>query len=268
MKKIIAGVLAAVMVLNFTGCIGNSKAAAGNKKKVINIGATPSPHAEILEVVKPLLEKEGYELKVKVFSDYKLPNRAVESGELDANYFQHVPYLEEFNKTEGTHLVWTVKVHVEPMGIYSKKYKKVTDIGDKAVVTVPNDPTNGSRALKLLASTGVIKLNDKELVSKLDIIENKKNIKIVEMDAPQLPRSMEDADLSIINTNYAFQGGLTPVKDALITEPKDSPYANVIAVKKGNENTEWAKALNKVMTSQEVKKFIEDKYKGAIIPSF
>ena len=227
---------------------------ASDKDKTIIVGATPVPHAEILEVIKPILAKDGYKLEIKEFNDYTVPNLATEDGDLDANFFQHLPYLEEFNKNKGTHLVKTVGVHLEPMGVYSKKIKDIKDLKDGDSVTIPNDPTNESRALDVLESAGLIKLNNNPLKTPLDIVEN--------------PRTLDDVVIAVINTNYALNANLNPKHDALVLESKDSPYTNYIVVKAGNENSLKTKALNKAILSPEVKQFIENKYKGAILPSF
>ncbi|AYD40160.1 MetQ/NlpA family ABC transporter substrate-binding protein [Clostridium fermenticellae] len=271
MKKILSIILS-VLVLSvvFTGC-GNTSTKdnpASKEKKVIKIGASPVPHAEILKKVKPILAKEGYDLQIKEFTDYVTPNTALDSGEIDANFFQHIPYLEKFNQEKHTDLVYTVKVHLEPMGIYSKKVKDIKDLKDGAVIAVPNDPTNEARALKVLQKSGLIKVKDGELISKTDITENKKNIQIKELDAPQLPRVLGDVDAAVINSNFAIEANLNPTKDAIAIEAKDSPYANVIVVRAKDKNKDFVKALDKAITSPEIKKFIEEKYKGSIIPSF
>lgn len=273
MKKILSIILSVLLFsVVFTGCGNTSKqdVSSNNKsdKKVIKIGASPVPHKEILEKVKPILAKEGYDLQIKEFTDYAAPNTALDSGEIDANFFQHVPYLEKFNKEKHTDLAYTVKVHLEPMGVYSKKVKSLNDLKDGAIIAVPNDPTNESRALKLLQKTGVIKVKDGELISKTDITENKKNIKIKELDAPQLPRTLGDVDAAVINSNFALDAKLNPTKDAIAIESKDSPYANVIAVRAKDKDKDFVKALDKAITSPEIKKFIEEKYKGSIIPAF
>lgn len=236
--------------------------------KTIKIGATPVPHAEILEQIKPLLSKQGYTLDIKVFNDYVIPNLAVNDGELDANFFQHIPYMEDFNAKRGTALVKTVGVHLEPMGVYSKKIKNLNELKEGDSVAIPNDPTNRSRALDVLATANLIKLKDVSSKTPLDITENAKKLKFTELDAAQLPRTLDDVTISVINTNYALNAGLNPTKDALSIESKQSPYVNIVVVKKGNENNEAIKALNKAITSQEVKTFIETKYKGAIVPAF
>lgn len=236
--------------------------------KTIKIGATPVPHVEILEQIKPLLSKQGYTLDIKVFNDYVIPNLAVNDGELDANFFQHIPYMEDFNAKRGTTLVKTVGVHLEPMGVYSKKIKNLNELKEGDSVAIPNDPTNRSRALDVLATANLIKLKDVSSKTPLDITENAKKLKFTELDAAQLPRTLDDVTISVINTNYALNAGLNPTKDALSIESKQSPYVNIVVVKKGNENNEAIKALNKAITSQEVKTFIETKYKGAIVPAF
>lgn len=254
--------------LALVGLLGLSINAFAKDDKTITVGATPVPHAEILEVIKPELKKQGYELKIKVFNDYVIPNTAVNDGELDANFFQHTPYLVKFNKDKGTKLVKTVGVHLEPMGVYSKKIKSLKELkkGDK--VSIPNDPTNESRALDVLATSGLIKLKDTPFKTPLDITDNPKNLKFTELDAAQLPRTLQDVTISVINTNYALNAGLNPTKDALAIESKESPYVNIVVVKEGNENSPKIKALDKAINSNSVKKFIETKYKGAIVPAF
>lgn len=272
-KKILTGFLVGVLTIGLVACGQNGggneeKKSAGDDKTIV-IGATPNPHAEILqEAVKPILEKEGYKLDVKIFNDYVLPNEGLNEGSLDANYFQHLPYLEETVKAKGYKLTSVAKVHLEPMGVYSEKIKDIKDVKDGATVTIPNDPTNGARAIKLLQKAGLIIVKDMELPTVNDITENTKNINIKEMDAPQLPTTLKDVDLSVINSNFALEAKLNPLKDSLFIEDKDSPYANIIAVREDNKDTDKIKALTKAINSPEVKKFIEDKYKGAIIPSF
>ncbi len=238
------------------------------KKTVIRIGATPVPHVEILQIVKPLLKAKGYDLQIVEFTDYVTPNIAVDEGELDANFFQHLPYLEQFNKNKKTSLVKTVSVHLEPMGVYSKKIINLNELKDGDTIAVPNDPTNESRALDLLVNAGLLTFKDVEFKTVIDIINNPKNLKIKELDAPQLPRVLDEVAAAIINTNYALSANLNPLKDALVLESKDSPYANIIVVKKGNENKDYIKALNEAVTSPEVKAFIREKYKGSIVESF
>ncbi|MCY6959122.1 MetQ/NlpA family ABC transporter substrate-binding protein [Clostridium brassicae] len=269
-KKILSIVLTSTLICSLvalTGC-GAKKGAEVKEKKKIVIGANPTPHAEILQKVKPILEKEGYTLEIKEFTEYTTLNKVLQDGEIDANYFQHIPYLEQFNKENKTDLVYTVKVHIEPMAIYSKKIKDLKELKNGSVIAVPNDPTNEARALKLLEREGIMKFKDGQLISKLDIKENPKNIEIKELDAAQLPRVLQDVDVAVINTNYAISAGLNPTKDSLAIEDKDSPYANIIAVKKENKDKEYIKALNKAINSEEIKKYIKEKYNGTVIPAF
>ena len=273
-KKILALALAGVLVVGaLTGC-GSSKSESSDKKtddKKITVAASATPHAEILEEAKTLLKDKGYELEVKVFDDYVQPNNVVESGEFDANYFQHVPYLEQFNEEKGTHLVVAGKIHYEPFGIYPGTKKDLKDItkGDK--IAVPNDTTNEARALLLLQDNGIIKLKDgagiKATVN--DIEENPNNIEIVELEAAQVPRVVNEVAYVVLNGNYALEANYTVKKDALAYEKSDSEaaktYVNVIAVKEGNENSEKIKALVDVLKSDSIKKFINEKYDGAVI---
>ncbi len=272
MKKIFGAILAGSLIM-LTGCSGEKNSGetsngALKEVKTIVVGATPVPHAEILEVMKPLLEKDGYKLEVKIFNDYVIPNKVTDGDEIDANFFQHTPYLLKFNMEQKTNLVSVANVHIEPMGIYSKKIKSLDEIRDGDSVAIPNDPTNGGRALDVLESAGLIKTKDAEFKTKLDIIENPKKLKITELEAAQLPRVIDDFTIAVINTNYALPAGLNPNKDALAIESKDSPYANILVVKAGNENTDKTKALVKAITSPEVKAFINEKYQGAILPAF
>lgn len=255
-SKILLGALLAVTL------------SSADKAKTIIVGATPVPHAEILEAAKPLLEKEGFKLEIKEFNDYTIPNLATEDGDLDANFFQHLPYLNEFNKNKGTHLVKTVGVHLEPMGVYSAKIKDLNELKNGDTVAIPNDPTNESRALDVLASAGLIKLNDNPLKTPLDIVENPKNLKFSEIEAAQIPRTLGDVTIAVINTNYALNAKLNPSKDALALESTESPYTNYVVVKAGNENSSKTKALNKAINSDEIRSFIKSKYEGAILPSF
>lgn len=272
-RKILTIAISTLFVTTLlAGCGSQSGSTGGdsskNDKKEIIIGATPKPHEEILQHIKPVLKKEGYDLKIKEFTDYVTPNKALSSGEIDANFFQHIPYLNDYNKKNNTDLVAAAKVHLEPMGLYSKKVKNISQLKNGAEIAIPNDATNGSRALKLLAKQGLIKVKDGELISKVDITENKKNFKITELDAPQLPRVLQDVDAAVINTNYALEAKLNPLKDALAIESKESPYANIIAVRKEDKDKPYVKALIKAANSPEVKKFIQDTYKGSIVPAF
>ena len=236
----------------------------------LSVAATPVPHAEILEYVKPMLAKEGVELEVRVFTDYVQPNIQVAQKRMDANFFQHKPYLDEFNKDRGTDLVAVAGVHIEPFGAYSRRIKKLDELKEGAVVAIPNDPTNGGRALSLLEKAGLLKLKEGAGVNATisDIVANPKNLKIRELEAPQLPRSLEDLAIAVINTNYALEAKLVPAKDALFIEQKDSPYANILTIRKGDENRPEIQKLTKALTSEEVKKFINEKYQGAIVPAF
>ncbi|AHM57548.1 ABC-type metal ion transport system, periplasmic component (plasmid) [Peptoclostridium acidaminophilum DSM 3953] len=238
--------------------------------KTIVVGATPLPHSELLEFIKPQLEKEGITLEITEFTDYNTPNLALADGALDANFFQHVPYMEEFAAKNNLEIVSAGKVHVEPMGVYSKKIASADEIANGAKVAVPNDPTNEGRALLLLQSNGLIKLKDAAALDQTpkDIVENPKNLEFTELEAAQLPRVLDDVDFAVINTNYALEGGLNPVKDALFAEGEDSPYANIVTVRKGDEKRPEIVKLIEVLNSPEVKQFIEEKYEGSIIPAF
>ena len=273
MKKTVwalAGLLALGTLV--AGCSGEKKEAAqsSDKKVVLKVGATPVPHAEILNEIKPLLAKDGIDLQIIEFTDYVKPNLSLNDKEIDANFFQHEPYLKKFAADRKLDLVNLVAVHIEPMGVYSKKLKDIKSVPDGAKVAIPNDPTNGGRALNILAKAGLIKLKDGVGISATvgDIVENPKNLKITEAEAAMLPRTLDDVDLAVINSNFAMEAKLNPTKDALFIEPKDSPYANIVAVRKGDENRKEIQALKKALTSPEVKKFIEEKYKGAVIPAF
>ena len=273
-KKILALALAGVLVVGALTGYGSSKSESSEKKtddKKITVAASATPHAEILEEAKTLLKDKGYELEVKVFDDYVQPNNVVESGEFDANYFQHVPYLERFNEEKGTHLVVAGKIHYEPFGIYPGTKKDLKDIAKGDKIAVPNDTTNEARALLLLQDNGIIKLKDgagiKATVN--DIEENPNNIEIVELEAAQVPRVVNEIAYVVLNGNYALEANYTVKKDALAYEKSDSEaaktYVNVIAVKEGNENSEKIKALVDVLKSDSIKKFINEKYDGAVI---
>jgi D-methionine transport system substrate-binding protein len=238
--------------------------------QTLTVAATAVPHAEILEFVKPALAKEGVDLQVKVFTDYVQPNVQVAEKRLDANFFQHQPYLDEFNKSRGTQLVSVVGVHVEPFGAYSSKYKKLDELPQGATVVIPNDATNGGRALLLLDKAGLIKLKDKHniLATPKDISENPKGLKFRELEAATLPRVLSQVDLALINTNYALEAKLDPKNDALVIEGSDSPYVNNLVARADNKDSDAIQKLAKALTTPEVKKFIEDKYKGAIVPAF
>lgn len=241
--------------------------------KEIKVGASPAPHAEILEAAAPALEKLGYKLSIVEYTDYVQPNIALDTSDLDANYFQHLPYLEQFNAERGTKLVSAGAIHYEPFGIYAGKTAALDAIADKATVAVPNDATNEARALLLLEAQGLIKLNEGVGLNatKNDIAEDPKNLEILEVEAAQIPRSLKDVDIAVINGNYAIDAGLK-VSDALAVEASDSEaattYGNIVAVQEGKENDEIAKALIEALTSDDVKAFIESTYEGAVVPLF
>lgn len=234
------------------------------------IGASPVPHAEILKAIAPLLEAQGIKLEIKEFTDYILPNTQLAEKQLDANFFQHKPYLDDQNQKNGTDLVAVTAVHVEPFGAYSKKIKSIDELADGAKVAIPNDATNGGRALILMAKNGLIKLKDDTNITstKADITENKKNLDIIELDAAMLPRQLDEVDLALINTNYALEAGLVPTKDALFIEGADSPYANLLVARPDNKDSDAIKKLAAALNSAEAKAFIEEKYQGSIIPAF
>jgi len=271
--KLLAAVTLA-MSLFMTGCGGGDKPAekpAAGAETTLKIGATPAPHSEILEQIKPDLKEQGINLEIIEFNDYVQPNIALNDKELDANFFQHEPYLNDFiAEHKDMKLKNAGGVHVEPMGIYSSKIKDLKELADGATVSIPNDPTNGGRALLLLQKANLLKLKDGSGAEATlqDIAENTKNLNIQEVEAAQLPRTLEDVDISIINTNFALNADLNPMKDALFIEDKDSPYVNIIAVRDGDENRDDIKKLLTTIKSDKVKKFIEDKYKGAIVPAF
>lgn len=245
--------------------------ASADTSKALVVAASPTPHADILNFVKKnLADKAGLKLEVKEFTDYVLPNTATDTGQVDANFFQHQPYLDDFNKKNDTHLVSVGTVHLEPLGLYSKKVKDLGDIKSGQTVAVPNDTTNEGRALQLLAGNGLITLKDGVGTSaKLSDITDKKGLKFKELEAATVPRALNDVDAAVINGNYAIEAKLKPAKDALAIEKADgNPYANIIAVKKGNEKDVRVQKLVKLLHSDEVKKFIEDRYQGSVIPAF
>ncbi len=269
MKKLIAAALTGALVF---GTVGTSVVFAADDDKTITVAASETPHAEILEEAKPLLEEEGYDLEVTVFDDYVQPNEVVESGDFDANYFQHIPYLESFNEEKGTHLVNAGGIHYEPFGIYPGTKSSLDDIADGDTIAVPNDTTNEARALLLLQDNGIITLKDGVGLEATvnDIAENPYNVEIVELAAEQVARVAEETSYIVLNGNYALQAGYSVSKDALAYETSDSEaaktYVNVIAVKEGNENSDKIKALVDVLKSDEIKDFINEKYDGAVIP--
>ena len=242
------------------------------RAETLTVAASAIPHAEILEFVKPQLRAEGVDLRIKVFTDYVQPNLQVEEHQLDANFFQHKPYLDAFNREHGTHLVVVPgsAVHVEPFGAYSKKIHTVAQLRDGAVIAVPNDPSNSARALLLLQKQGLIKLRDPTdiLATSHDVTFNPRHLKIRELEAATLPRVLDDVDLALINTNYALAAGLAPTRDALFIEGSDSPYANLVAARAENVNSPALRKLVEALRSPAAKKFIQDKYHGAVVATF
>ncbi len=275
---VVAVAVALCAALALTGCSGTSSDSASENSddsKVIKVAAVPTPHAEILNnAVAPLLEKEGYTLEVTEFTDYIQPNTATEDGEVDANYFQHGPYLENFNAERGTHLVSVTAVHYEPLAIYPGKVSSLDDLQNGATVAVPNDPTNEARALLLLQQEGLITLADGVGVNATinDIVDNPLNLQIEELEAAVVPTVLADVDVACINANYAIEAGLTVNNDALAVESADGDaaktYANLLVVKEGNENNEGIQALAKALNSDEVRDYINDNYQGSVLPVF
>lgn len=272
LKKLLSAV--AIMMTTailFTGCGGDSNNSKSKDAKELKIGATPVPHSEMLNEIKPILKEEGIELNIIEFSDYVQPNIALNDKELDANFFQHEPYLNDFIKE---HKEMKLKnaggVHIEPMGVYSKKIKTLDELKDGDSIAIPNDPTNGGRALMLLERAGLLKLKEGvgELATVQDVVENSHNIKFQEVEAAQLPRTLDDVTAAVINTNYAMQINLVPTKDALFMEDSTSPYVNIVAVREGDENRPEIQSLMKALRSDKIKKFIESKYKGEVVPAF
>jgi len=271
MKRALKLVLALTLILTiFAGCGANKKASS-----TIKVGASVTPHAEILNVAKEILAEKGITLEVVEFTDYVQPNTNVENGQLDANYFQHVQYLQQFNKDNGTHIVSVAAIHYEPFGIFPGKTKSLAELKDGAVISVPNDGTNEARALMLLEAQGLIKLKDTAdfTATILDIEENPKNLVIKEIEAAQLTLSLQDVDMAVINGNYAIQAGLNATVDALAIEDKDSDviknnYTNILCVKEGNENNPAIQELVKALKSEKIKNFMLEKYNGAVVSMF
>ena len=292
MKKLLALTLALVLCLGLAACGGgtstdtdtnadtssdadtNGDATANGETITLTVGATPNPHAEILAQVKDGLAAEGIDLVVKEYSDYVVPNTAVEEGDLDANYFQHTPYMEKFNEENGTHLVSVGKIHYEPMGIYPGLTKTLEELPDGATIAVPNDATNEARALQLLAAQGLIELKEDAGLNATpnDITSNPKNLQFKELEAAMLPQTASEVDLSVINSNFAMEGGMNPATDSLASEDADSEaaqtFANIIAVKEGHENDPAIQALVKALQSDKVKEYIEKTYSGAVVAVF
>lgn len=282
MKKFVTIALTAALSVGLlAGCGSGSNDANNNadanadaEDKVITVAASPSPHAEILAVAGEVLEAEGYELQVTEFTDYVQPNLVVENDEIDANYFQHQPYLTDFNAERDTHLVSVAAVHYEPFGIYSTNHASLDELADGAIIAVPNDVTNEARALQLLQAQGIITLKEDAglTATKQDIIDNPYNIELQEVEAAALPSTLDGADFAVINGNYAIPAGLNVAQDALACEDAASEaaqtFANILVVKEGNEDSEKIQALVKALTSDEVKTFINDTYEGAVVPIF
>lgn len=273
-KRVLSIVLALTLgVVAFTGCSksGSANSSSDANDKVIKVGASVTPHAEILEQIKDDLAEEGWTLEIVEYNDYVIPNTALENGDLDANYFQHKPYLDDFNAENGTHISAAIAVHFEPMGVYAGKSSDLSNVADGAVIAVPNDTTNEARALLLLEAQGLIKLKDGVGVQAtvLDIEENPKNIEIKELEAAQIAKAIKDVDFAVLNGNYAIEAGLG---DAIAVEASDSlaadTYANYVCVREGEESSEKTEALRKAILSEEVKSFIEDNYQGAVLPVF
>jgi D-methionine transport system substrate-binding protein len=257
-KKTLAALVAAT---TFSGAVAAEE---------LSVAATPVPHAEILEFVKPQLAEQGVELDVKVFTDYVQPNIQVDQKRMDANFFQHQPYLDEFNDGRGTDLVTVTGVHVEPFGAYSSKIESLDDLKDGAVVAIPNDPTNGGRALLLLQKAGLITLKDESKITATprDIAENPKNLDFKELEAATLPRILNQVDMALINTNYALEAGLNPTEDALVIEGSDSPYVNILVARPDNKDSDAMKKLAAALNSEDVREFILTNYEGAVVPAF
>lgn len=279
MKKLLALAMALTLCLGLAACGGDTTDASTDdtaqtgETVTLKVGATPAPHQEILEQVVDNLAEQGITLEIVPYTDYNTPNTAVEEGENDANYFQHITYMNNYNKDNGTHLVSVAEVHYEPFGLYAGKTASIADLPDGAQIAVPNDATNEARALLLLQQEGLIKLADGVGINatKLDIKENKKNLEILELEAAQIPTRLKDVDLAVINGNYAIDAGLK-VADALAVESKDgdaaTAYVNVVAVKEGNEKNEAIQALVKALKSDTIRDYINNTYGGAVVPVF
>lgn len=266
MKKILSILLIVLLSLSLLTACGKE---SGDTEKIV-IGVSPDPHAKIVAQVVEDLKEDGIELVIKEFTDYVTPNTTLDDGDLDANYFQHIPYLEDFVEKEGVNLVHLDGVHIEPMALYSSKVDSLDALEEGAEIAIPNDSTNGGRALLLLQDHGLIKLDEAAgiLATERDITENPKNLKFTALEAALIPRALDDVDAAVINTNYALEADLNPTEDGIIVEDANSPYINVIAVRKGEENQDKFKKLIRALQSEKVRKFIEEEYKGAIVPAF
>ncbi|MGG7073162.1 MetQ/NlpA family ABC transporter substrate-binding protein [Campylobacter sp. 9BO] len=235
----------------------------------IKIAVSPVPHAQIMQIAKPLLKKDGYELEIIEISDYSIPNIATQDGSIDANFFQHLPYLQNQNETLSLNLVSVAGIHLEPLDFYSNKIKSLAELKNSAKIAIAHDPSNGNRALQILAKAGLITLKDDvKFASIHDIKQNPKELTFIELEGALIPRTLDEVDLAAISTNFVLDMGLNPSKDALLIENTDSPYANIIVVKSGNENSAKIKALIKATTNDEIRNFIKNEYKGSVLPTF
>ena len=279
-KKLTALALALILCLALAACGGSSNSAqpteapaeeeTADEPVVLKVAASSVPHAEILEQVVDVLAQEGIDLQITEYGDYVVPNTAVEEGEEDANYFQHIPYLDEFNATRGTHLVSVAGIHIEPMGIYAGKTASLEELAEGATVAVPNDVTNEARALLLLQAQGLITLKEDAGLDATpnDIEENELGLQFTEVEAAMVPNIVSEVDIAVINSNYAMEAGYNPVEDSLAIEDADSPYVNVLVVKEGREDDPAVQALVEALQSDAVREFIETKYQGAVVPVF
>ena len=280
-KKLLALLLGLTLCLSLAACGGSTDDTAADdtadtagddaaETVTLTVAASPTPHAVILEQCVPILAEQGIDLVINEYSDYVVPNTAVEDGDEDANYFQHIPYLEEFNETRGTHLVDVASVHIEPMGVYAGKTASLEELADGAVIAIPNDATNEGRALLLLEAQGLITLDDSSNLTATpnNIVDNPKNLEFQELEAATIPSVLADVDLAVINSNYALGAGLNPTTDALAIESSDSPYVNVLVVKEGNENNEAVQALVEALHSDTIRDFITEEFDGAVVPAF
>lgn len=272
-NKFLVGLASLTLVAALAGCgskeDSNGQAEAINEKKIV-VGVTSGPHEQIAEVAAKVAKENGLEVELKSFSDYVLPNTSLAEGDLDANSYQHEPFLDTFNKDHDTDLVPVGKTILNPMGIYSEKYKSFDDIPDGATFGLPNDPTNGARALFVLQEAGYIKLKDgADLTASIrDVEENKKNLKFIELEAAQIPKQLSEVDVAAINTNFALEAGINPKDDSILLESTDSPYVNYIVVRAENENDPTIKKFVEAYQSDEVRQFIEEEFKGSVIPSW
>ena len=280
-KKLLALLLGLTLCLSLAACGGSTDDTAADdtadtsgddaaETVTLTVAASPTPHAVILEQCVPILAEQGIDLVINEYSDYVVPNTAVEDGDEDANYFQHIPYLEEFNETRGTHLVDVASVHIEPMGVYAGKTASLEELSDGAVIAIPNDATNEGRALLLLEAQGLITLDDSSNLTATpnNIVDNPKNLEFQELEAATIPSVLADVDLAVINSNYALGAGLNPTTDALAIESSDSPYVNVLVVKEGNENNEAIQALVEALHSDTIRDYITETFDGAVVPAF